>query len=122
MAQYLLSVPATSADYEDVDYSDPAIQQTFADVGTFNEQLQADGHWVFGGGLTNITDATVVDGTGDDVVVTDGPFAESKEFLGGFWVIEAPDLDAALTLAARASKACQGRLEVRPLQGDPTAQ
>lgn len=120
MAQYLLSVPATSADYEDVDYSDPAIQQSFTDVGTFNEQLQADGHWVFGGGLTNITDATMVDGTGDDVIVTDGPFAESKEFLGGFWVIEAPDLDTALKLAAGASKACQGRLEVRPLQGDPT--
>jgi len=122
MAQYLLSVPATSADYEDVDYTDPAIQQMFADTGKFNDQLQADGHWVFAGGLTNVTDATVVDGTGDDVIVTDGPFAESKEFLGGFWVIEAPDLDTALKLAAAGSKACQGKVEVRPLQGDPTAE
>jgi len=122
MAQYLLSVHGTSADHVDVDHNDPAIQKMYADVGTFNDQLQTDGHWVFAGGLTDIADATVVDGTGNDAVVTDGPYAESKEFLGGFWVIEAPDLDTALKLAAAGSRACQGPVEVRPFQADPAAE
>ena len=73
---------------------------------------------VFAGGLHPPTTATVVDGTGTDVVMTDGPYSESKEQIGGFWVVEAADLDAALDLAARGSKACGGRVEVRPFHGE----
>ncbi|HUQ40179.1 MAG TPA: YciI family protein [Acidimicrobiales bacterium] len=65
--------------------------------------------------------ATVVDNTGSSVVTTDGPFAESKEHLGGFWVLEAADLDAALKLAERASRACAAPVEVRPFQDEPAA-
>jgi len=122
MAHYLLSVLSTTADYVDVDYDDPKIQKMFADTNAFNEQLQADGHWVYANGLTNITDATVVDNTAGDVTVTDGPYAETKEFLGGFWIVDAPDLDVALKLAAAGSRACQSKVEVRPMQADPTAQ
>ncbi len=120
MAQYLLSVASTEADYVGVDYSSPEIQQMFADTGAFNDRLQAEGHWVFAGGLTNLADATVVDATGTEPVVTDGPFAETKEFLGGFWIIDVPDLDTALKLAADGSKACQGKVEVRPFQSEPS--
>ena len=71
---------------------------------------------MFAGGLEPIDVATTVDNTGDEPIVTDGPFAESKEWLGGFWVIEAPDLDAALPWADRGSTACAGKVEVRPFQ------
>nr|WP_235950608.1 YciI family protein [Phycicoccus flavus] len=90
------------------------MQQAFADTDAFNQQLQQEGSWVFAGGLHPPSTATVVDGQGDQVVTTDGPFSEAKEQIGGFWVVEAPDLDAALALAARGSKACRGRVEVRP--------
>ena len=73
---------------------------------------------MFAGGLHAPSTATVVDGTGAEVVTTDGPYSESKEQIGGFWVIEAPDLDAALDLAARGSKACRGKVEVRPFQSE----
>ncbi len=72
----------------------------------------------FGGGLQPIAQATTVDATGDTPILTDGPYAESKEYLGGFWVIQAPDLDAALDWAKQASAACRGRVEVRPFQGE----
>uniref|UniRef100_UPI00359CB602 YciI family protein n=1 Tax=Nocardioides campestrisoli TaxID=2736757 RepID=UPI00359CB602 len=94
------------------------MEQAFADTGRFNETLQAQGHWVFAGGLMPAHTATVVDGRQDDVVVTDGPYLESKEHIGGFWVIEAKDLDEALKLAAEGSKACVGTVEVRPFQGE----
>ncbi|NIK59612.1 YciI family protein [Kribbella shirazensis] len=84
-------------------------------IDAFNEQLIADGHWVFAGGLSAPSDATVIDGRGEGTpLFTDGPFLESKEYMAGFWVFEAPDLDVALKLAAAASKACNRRLEVRP--------
>ena len=86
-------------------------------IDAFNDRLQADGHWVFGGGLTSPSDATVADNRGGKVVFTDGPFVESKEYLAGFWVIEAPDLDVALELAAGGSKACHRKIEVRPFDG-----
>ncbi len=82
----------------------------------FNQKIIADGTWVFGGGLQKAEAAKTVDGRGDDVVVTDGPYAETKEYLGGFWVIEAPDLDAALKVATEASKACGAKVEVRPFE------
>jgi hypothetical protein len=85
-----------------------------AAIDVFNERLQAEGYWVFAGGLGSPDPATVIDNRGDDAVVTDGPFAESKEYLAGFWIIEAPDLDVALKLATEGSKACNRKIEVRP--------
>lgn len=90
--------------------------QSFADTGEFNDRLVADGYFVFADGLEEAATATVVDGQGDRPVLTDGPYVESKEYIGGFWVIEAPDLDVALRLAAEGSKACRGKVEVRPFQ------
>jgi hypothetical protein len=85
-----------------------------ASVDAFNDRLEADGHWVFAGGLGKPCTATVIDNRDGAGLVTDGPFVESKEYLGGFWVIEAADLDVALKLAAEGSKACNRRVEVRP--------
>ncbi|GAA2263643.1 YciI family protein [Glycomyces scopariae] len=84
-------------------------------IDAFNDRLRAGGHWVFAGGLADPTASTVVDGRGDSPVLTDGPFAETKEWAAGLWIIEAPDLDAALALMTEGSKACNRRLEVRPL-------
>ncbi len=77
-----------------------------AAIDAFNDRLQAEGHWVFAGGLAAPSAATVIDNRGGEPVFTDGPFLESKEYLAGFWIIEAPDLDVALKLAAEGSKAC----------------
>jgi hypothetical protein len=85
-----------------------------AAIDAFNGRLEAEGHWVFAGGLGSPSTATVVDNRGEEAVFTDGPFVESKEYLAGFWILEAPDLDAALKLAAEGSKACNRKVEVRP--------
>jgi hypothetical protein len=114
MTQYLLSVHMVEG--EDAYTSDEEMQEAFKAVDAFNQELQAKGAWVFAGGLQPVDTATTVDGTGADVVITDGPFAESKEQIGGFWVIEAADLDAALDWAAKGSAACKGKVEVRPFQ------
>ncbi len=118
MTQYLMSVfgPAERTEFGNYP-SKEAMEQAFADTGAFNERLQADGYWVFADGLAPATTATVVDGQGDAPVLTDGPYLESKEYLGGFWIVEAPDLDVALRLAAEGSKACRGKVEVRPFGG-----
>ena len=84
-------------------------------IDAFNDRLRAGGHWVFAGGLADPTVSTVIDGRGDEPVFTDGPFVETKEWAAGFWIIEAPDLDVALDLMSEGSKACNRRLEVRPL-------
>ena len=86
-------------------------------IDAFNERLQADGHWVFAGGLGSPETATVIDNRGEEPIVTDGPFVESKEHMAGFWIIEAPDLDVALRLATDGSKACNRKVEVRPFLG-----
>ena len=83
-------------------------------IDAFNDRLEADGHWVFAGGLAAPATATVIDNRGGVAIFTDGPFLESKEYLAGFWVIEAPDLDVALKLAADGSEACNRKVEVRP--------
>jgi hypothetical protein len=88
-----------------------------AAIDVFNDRLRADGYWVFAGGLGSPDPATVVDNRGEDVVFTDGPFVESKEYLAGFWIIEAPDLNVTLKLAAEGSKACNRKIEVRPFLG-----
>ena len=86
-------------------------------IDEFNERLQAEGHWVFAGGLGSPEPATVVDNRGERAALTDGPFLESKEYLAGFWVIEVSDLDVALALSADASRACHRKIEVRPFDG-----
>ncbi|MGX7678705.1 YciI family protein [Jatrophihabitans sp. DSM 45814] len=85
-----------------------------AAIDVFNERLQAEGYWVFAGGLGAPIAATVIDNRSGEAVLTDGPFLESKEYLAGFWIIEAPDLDIALKLATEGSKACNRKIEVRP--------
>lgn len=122
MPQYLLAVNHDEADQAVLAALTPEdVQGMFEAVGAFNERLQAEGAWVFAGGLQTHDATTVVDNTGDEPVVTDGPYTESKEYLGGFWIIEAADLDAALAWAADGSKACRNRVEVRPFQEEPEA-
>ena len=113
MTQYLLSVYMVEGEPAP---SDDEIQGIYADVDRFNEEVRTAGAWVFAGGLHPADTATVVKAKDGDVVTTDGPFAESKEQIGGFWVIEAADLDAALAWAAKGSAACRGAVEVRPFQ------
>jgi hypothetical protein len=120
MTQYLLAVHGNEEQYAAI--PPEQMQEMFAAVDKFNEKLQAEGSWVFGGGLMPAETATVVDGTGESPVMTDGPYLETKEHIGGFWVIEAPDLDAALKLAAEGSAACQGKVEVRPFQAEPATE
>ena len=114
MAQYLLSV---HHDYTVEMPSLEEMQPMFEATNRFNDTLKAEGAWVFAGGLAPIASATTVDNTGESPIVTDGPYSESKEYLGGFWIIEAPDLDAALKWAEGGSKACGGKVEVRPFEG-----
>ena len=118
MTHYLLSVhgPAEWDDFGAYS-SKEEMEQAFADTDVFNQRLRDEGYWVFGGGLASASTATVVDGQGETPVMTDGPYLETKELLGGFWVIEAPDLDVALRLASEGSKACRGKVEVRPFDG-----
>lgn len=116
MAQYLLSV--WHDDEYVVDFSGPDMQRRVAQVTAFNEELMATGGWVFGGGLMPASSATVLRASGGEVSMTDGPYAESKEQMGGFWVIEAPDLDAALAWARKGALACEDVVEVRPFQGE----
>ena len=87
-------------------------------IDEFNDKLRTGGHWVFAGGLAAPEAATVIDGRGEEPVFTDGPFVESKEHIAGFWIIEAPHLDAALRLAAQGSKSCNRKVELRPILGE----
>ena len=125
MTQYFLAVNHDpSFDEAMAAMTSDDMQAIFAAVDTFNTELKAEGAWVFAGGLHPIEASTVVDATGpagSAAIVTDGPFAESKEYLGGFWIIEAADLDAALAWAERGSRACAGKVEVRPFQDEPEA-
>jgi len=104
--QYLVSVID--------DGTGPATSTEEVAIDAFNDRLRAEGYWVFAGGLGSPEPATVVDNRNGAAIFTDGPFVESKEHLAGFWVMEAPDLDVALKLAADGSRACNRRVEVRP--------
>ena len=104
--QYLVSVIFDKAGLATSD------EQAAIDV--FNDRLVAEGNWVFAGGLAAPSSATVIDNRGEEAMFTDGPFLESKEYLAGFWIIEAADLDVALKLGAEGSKACNRKVEVRP--------
>jgi hypothetical protein len=116
MPQYMISV---IHDEQGPDWvGDVDVQEVVAKVDAFNQELRDSGSWVFAGGLEPPSSATVVDATGTEVVVTDGPYAEAKEQLGGFWVVEAPDLDAAQEIGKRGSAACLGAVEVRPFQSE----
>ncbi len=114
MTQYLLAVHGPEEVY-DTPLED--MQASFEAVDKFNQKLQAAGQWVFGGGLERPSTASVVDNTQGKNVVTDGPYLEAKEHIGGFWVINVDDLDAALRWAAECSAACRSPIEVRPFDG-----
>lgn len=113
--QYLLSVYMVEGQEPP---SEEEIQKAYRDVDALNQKMQEAGAWVFAGGLHPANTATVVRQQSGEVLTTDGPFPESKEQLGGFWVIKAPDLDAALKWAEQATVACQAPVEVRPFQDE----
>ncbi|HZB43577.1 MAG TPA: YciI family protein [Ilumatobacter sp.] len=115
MTVYLLSVHGDDTAELPGDFD---IEQVYADVDKVNKEMMQKGVWVFGGGLHPADTATVVRADGGDVVTTDGPYLESKEHIGGFWIIKADDLDEALGWAKKATVACRGPVEVRPFQDD----
>ena len=116
MTQYLMSV--WHSPKNPVPTDPEVMQKAFEATDAFNNELQAAGAWVFGGGLEAPDTATVLKVDGTDVTMTDGPYAEAKEHIGGFWVIEAPDLDAALEWARKAGNACRNVVELRPFQSE----
>jgi len=120
MTQYMLSVwgPEMTPEEEKTYMASGAFEAT----GKLNDELVAEGKFVFAGGLEKLHSATVVStNDGGDIVVTDGPYAETKEYMGGFWILECEDLDEALAIAKRATVACGGPVEVRPFQSEPPA-
>jgi hypothetical protein len=118
MSQYLMSVYYVEGEEEP---SDEVVQEMYADVNALNEKMQNAGAWVFGGGLHTPDTATVVRSEGGEFLTTDGPFPEAKEQIGGFWIIEAENLDAALDWASQATVACRAPVELRPFQDEPEA-
>ncbi|HEX2895932.1 MAG TPA: YciI family protein [Marmoricola sp.] len=114
MTHYLMAV---IHDWDNMGLTEDEMQESFRKTEAFNNDLRESGHWVFAGGLTHPSGATVVDGRQGQNLVTDGPYAEVKEQLGGFWVIEAADLDEALAVGRRASEACMHPVEIRPFEG-----
>jgi hypothetical protein len=122
MKQYLLAVYSAEAamkgDGDAGGMSPEEMERALQAVEEFNREVRAAGAWVFAGGLHPSSTATVVRAQGGQVITTDGPYAETKEQIGGFWVIKAADLDAALDWAAKGSAACGWPVEVRPFQED----
>ncbi|HLS26145.1 MAG TPA: YciI family protein [Beutenbergiaceae bacterium] len=106
MAYYLISVLD--------ERPNSATPQEMAEIEEFNQRLRSAGHWVFAGGLAAPGEATVIDGRGEQPLVTDGPYIETKEFTAGFWILDVPDHHEALRLAASGSKHCNRRVELRP--------
>lgn len=116
MPQYLLSVHGNEEKYTAI--PPEVMERMHTDVGAFNAELMESGSYVFGGGLQAAFTATVVSSDGVETSMTDGPYLEAKEHVGGFWIIEANDLDAALAWAAKGSTACRDTVEVRPFQDE----
>jgi hypothetical protein len=116
MKQYLLSVHGTHGDPPP---PPDVVQQMFADVEKVNQEMRDAGTWVFAGGLEDPADATVVRVEKGEVLTTDGPYVETREQIGGFWVIRAENLDEALAWAEKATRACGAPVEVRPFQDEP---
>ena len=100
-----------------MDFDSPEAKRIGPQVEAVNEEMQAAGAWVFGNGLQPASSATVLRASGTEVSMIDGPYAETKEQMGGFWVIEAADLDAALEWGRKAAVACEAPVELRPFQG-----
>jgi hypothetical protein len=116
MKQYLLAVHSVEGEPMP---STEDIQTVFAQVDRVNNEMRTAGVWVFGGGLLPPNSATVVRTRSGSTTMTDGPFAETKEQLGGFWIIQCEDLDRALAWAEKCSEACRNPVEVRPFQDEP---
>ena len=110
MKQYLLSVIQPDGEIP----SPEVLDKVMRDVDALNEEMKAAGVWVFAGGLHAPSTATVVRLQDGDVLTTDGPFAEGKEYVGGFTIIRAPDLDAALEWGRKVARATTLPIEVRP--------
>ena len=117
VTRYLMAVYGP-ADYDEYTgyASKEEMLQSFEETTAFNDELKAQGYWVFADGLEAAKSAVVVDGQGEQPMISDGPYPESKEHIGGFWIIDVPDRDVALQLAAKASKACRGKIELRAIQ------
>ncbi|CAN7512727.1 YciI family protein [Arthrobacter sp. LjRoot14] len=112
MSQYLLSIYQPDGPVPDAEFLEPIMRG----LEGLNLEMKAAGAWVFAAGLHPADTATVLRPQGDDVLVTDGPFTEGKEHLGGFTVIDVDDLDAALDWARRLAKIVTLPVEVRPFQ------
>ena len=113
MAQYLLSVHNAGDPYA----SQEQREKAFADTGRVNEEMREAGVWVFAGGLESADKAKVVRVRDGEIERVDGPYLESKEHIGGFWILDVEDEEAALAWAATATVACLNDVEVRPFQG-----
>ena len=116
MPQYLMCVWFDDEYDSELDRTSPDVMRTDHQIDVLNEEMAERGIWVFAGGLEPVNSATVVRANAGETSMTDGPYAESKEQMGGFWVIEAADLDAALEWARKAAIACDGPVELRPFQ------
>lgn len=112
MALYLLTIYQPDGPPPPPEFLEPVMRE----IGALNEEIKAAGGWVFSGGLHPPSTATVVRARGEEVLTTDGPYVESKEHVGGFWIVRAPDLDAALGWARKAARATTLPIEVRPFQ------
>jgi hypothetical protein len=110
MKQYLLSIYQPDESTPEPEFLD----RVMSELAVLNEEMKAAGAWVFTGGLHAASTATVVRDRGGEVLITDGPYTEGKEHVGGLWIIEAPDLDAALAWARKAARATTLPIEVRP--------
>jgi hypothetical protein len=110
MKQYLLGIYQP----EGTPPSSEVLEKIMQDVNAVREEMKAAGAWVFSGGLNAPDTATVLRLDGGEVLMTDGPFAEGKEYLGGFTIIKAPDLDAALDWGRRLARVLPLPIEVRP--------
>jgi Uncharacterized protein conserved in bacteria len=99
------------------DTTGSATQDEMAAIDAFNAQLVADGHWVFACGLADPSEAVVIDDRDGAATSTDGPLHDSQEYVSGFWIVAAPDLATARSLAAEGSRCCNRRVELRPLLG-----
>ena len=114
MKQYLISMYQPDGELPPPEF----LARVMAEIDAMRAELQEAGAWVFGGGLHDPSTATVLRPRDGDVLITDGPFTEGKEHLGGFTIIKAPDLDAALAWARRYALVTTLPIEVRPFQGE----
>ena len=120
MTQYLLSVHSVEGEARDP-MTEEDMQEFMKRVRVLEEEMKSAGAWLFGGALHEADTATVVRVSDGEVLTTDGPFAESKEHLGGFYIIEAEDLDTALSWAAKTADCVKRPMEVRPFWQAPAA-